>query len=82
MLNAKLFRAGLLGRAQDKNLLAGPKLAWAAHLAERGWVRDQPQLRGQPEELSSGSSPGNDERCCGWLSAQPRSGVTVRPGFW
>ena len=67
-------------QAQDKILLAGRKLAGASHLAERGCVGNQPRPRGQPEELSSRSSPVNDGRCCGWLSAQSRSGVTSAPG--
>ena len=63
-------------QAQDKNLLAGPKPAWATRLAERDCVGDQSQKRGQPEDRSSESSPSNGDRCCGWLSAQPRSSVT------
>ncbi len=44
-------------------------------LAERDCVEDQSQQRGQPDDLSSGSSPVNGESSCVWLSAQPRPGV-------
>jgi hypothetical protein len=49
---------------RDKILPAGPRLAWAIHLAERDWVGDPWQQLGQPEALSSESSPLNGERCC------------------
>ena len=39
---------------------------------------DQSQPRGQPEGRSSGSSPMNADRCCGWLSAAVRR--RYRPG--
>jgi len=82
-LQAGLRSGAMSGRqghrgARDKDLLPGPKRECATHLADRDCVGDQPQTRGQPEGRSSGSSPLNGEPCCGRLSAQSRSGFTVR----
>jgi hypothetical protein len=48
-------------RVQARILLAGRKLEWATHLAERG-VGDQPQQDGQLKDQSSGLSRLNGKR--------------------
>jgi hypothetical protein len=81
-LSAQSRSGVVIRQAQAKNSSAGSKARTNDPLKERGCVEDQPQQRGQPEDLSNKSSPVNDERCCDWLSAQSRSGVAVHRGIF